>query len=124
MVFFVHRRHLALFRVCLLGVVHNCHVAVFSWAQYKKNNLHNNINNNNGNDNDDDDDQRNSCKLQLTSWWRHCAADCENVLELCIKWWAGLFAAAAVSSPFSLPASFKVVQFVLTKSNGKFYKFP
>lgn len=40
MVFFVRRhrrrRHLALFRVCLLGVVHNCHVAVFSWAQYKK----------------------------------------------------------------------------------------
>lgn len=91
----------------------------------KKNNLHNNINNNNGNDNDDDDDQRNSRKLQLTSWWRHCAADCENVLELCIKWWAGLFAAAAaVSSSFFLPASFKVVQFVLTKSNGKFYKFP
>lgn len=90
----------------------------------KKKNLHNNINNNNGNDDDDDDDQRNSRKLQLTSCWRQrSAANCENVLELCIKWWAGLFA-AAVSFSFSLPASFKVVQFVLTKSNGKFYKFP
>lgn len=114
MLFFVV--FLALFRVCRLfwasSVVHNCHVAVFSWPNTK--NLHKLLTITTTTTTTTTTNAIHaSCNLQ---------ADCKNVLELCIRLWSGLLAAASFSSFSSPPASLSAVQCELPKSIGKFVK--